>query len=119
MRFIAISLTAIALACGCRQTTPATNSAKFPPEIEEAIRDFQNGSREANDYATARKLLPLLKPGLSKREVQEILGQPNKVTTGETGHTHWDYALFYSQFIVITFDNNDNIKTITSTIANK
>jgi len=82
-------------------------------EISAAIVDFQTKSRAADDYKTARKLLPLIKVGMTPQEVRAILGEPGRLQ--EDGRS-WFYGLFYSQFIVVRFDSDEQVEKVMSSL---
>lgn len=69
--------------------------------ISAAIADFQTKPRTANNYETARKLLPLIKVGMTAQEVRAILGEPGGLLEGGRS---WVYTLFFSQYIIVRFD---------------
>ena len=116
MRRIIICMAGIILVTGCQRQSQRTDSA-HPPDIAAAIQAFQTkqGARNENDYAVPRKLLPLLKPGLSQGAVREILGEPSRVSTNDLG-IFWNYGLFYSQFIDIQFGPDGRVRAVSSTI---
>ena len=114
-----MGVVSILLVSGCHNTVSQSGSAKFPPDIAKAIQEFQTKSRAEDNYAVPRKLLPLLKAGLSKDEVREILGEPGRMAAGKQGEENWLYGLFYSQFISVTFDPEGRIKEVQSTIADR
>ena len=82
-------------------------------EISAVIADFQTKSRSAEDYKTARKLLPLIQVGMTPQEVRAILGEPGELQ--EEGRS-WFYGLFYSQFIIVRFDANGQVEKVMSSL---
>jgi len=119
MKHIFQSLAFALLITGCHSADPHGSSEEHPPEIVQAIAAFKTDARYADDYAIPRKLLPLLKTGLSKDEVEEILGEPSKKRTNDVGVAIWHYGLFYSQFIEIEFDPDRTVRNVTSTIETR
>jgi len=119
MKLVIISLVGILLVSGCHNTVPESGPAKFSPGIAKAIHEFQTKSRAEDNYAVPRKLLPLLKLGLSKDEVKEILGEPRKITTGEQGGSYWSYGLFYSMFIDVEFNREGKLVEVQSPLLSK
>jgi len=90
-------------------------SLPYPPDIVQAIQDFQGfgGSRYENDYAVPLKLLPLLTEGLSQDEVSVILGPPDEVSSGDDWIA-WNYILFYGMNLSVGFDLDKNLRSVYS-----
>ena len=122
MKWTLIALVGSLSLIGCQRSPVSSqpDSVPRPSDIATAIRDFQTkqGARFENNYAVPRKLLPLLKPGLSQGDVREILGEPSSVSTNDLGIC-WIYGLFYSQFIEIRFSPDGTVKKVTSTVESR
>lgn len=86
------------------QTTGQGNKAE--PEVEMAKEEFKK--QPYNRQRAAKKLVPLIKTGLSTQDVEEMLGSPNE--------TLWIYPLFYSSTLTVRFDSTDRVKNISSDI---
>lgn len=71
-------------------------------EITTAISEFKNNP--FNRQKSAKKLIPVIKKGMSSQEIKEILGEPNE--------TIWDYPLFYSSRLLIHFDSEGKVKKV-------
>ena len=110
----------ILILSGCHRDKTQVISDQLSPEIAQAILDFQSepGARYQDDYAIPRKLLPLLKPGLSQHEVVALLGQPDAIRMNDNT-VSWSYTLFYSMFINIRFDENGELADIQSPLLEK
>lgn len=86
-------------------TAPAVISIA---EAVEAFRAHADGFR----LEAARVVKPLVKNGMTKREVEELLGPPNSKTHEGS---NWHYDVFYSQAITVQFDHSDLVSSVRST----
>ena len=74
-------------------------------DLEREIAKASAGFK-ANQYfrsEPAKKLVPLLKIGMTTKDVETLLGKPNKKYDNDL---LWEYTLGYSQFISVGFDPN-------------
>ncbi len=85
-------------------------------ELSEVISDFQTKPRYEDDYRIARKLLLLIKEGMTRNEIRDILGEPSRL---HGGGRHWYYGLFYSQFIEVRFNEVDKVDMVSSTLLER
>ena len=53
----------------------------------------------------AQILLPLLTNGMTKIQVQQLLGEPTHKPVQESSSYLWDYTVFYSTILEIHFTN--------------
>ena len=58
----------------------------------------------------ARMLLPVIVGGMTKEQVRSILGEPDRKGALASSDTVWNYTVFYSQSITVTFENNKVVK---------
>ena len=77
-----------------RTPSPAAEIAKASAEFK-ANQNFRS--------EPAKKLVPLLKIGMTTKDVETLLGKPNKKHDNDL---LWHYTLGYSQFISVGFDPN-------------
>ncbi|MHC4083674.1 MAG: outer membrane protein assembly factor BamE domain-containing protein [Planctomycetota bacterium] len=70
-------------------------------QIAKASAEFKEN--QYFRYESAKKLVPQLKIGMTTKEVEALLGKPNKKHDNDL---RWDYTLGYSQFISVGFDSN-------------
>jgi hypothetical protein len=97
---------------GCVTSLPrATTEAALPAEVARASTAFKTGwpARLSGDYAVPRTLLPWLKNGMTKKDVERLLGSPDKASDD-----WWFYTLFYSMFIEVHFGAEGNVVQIGS-----
>ena len=71
---------------------------------EVSIRAFK--TQLQNREEAAKKLLPLLKPGMNAREVTAILGAPSGMV--------WQYTLFYSSSMSVRFTGEHKVISVVS-----
>jgi hypothetical protein len=79
------------------------------PQITRAISQFKTQPHDRRE--PAKKLLPLLKTDTSIQEVEAMLGIPNAKV--------WDYTLFYSSTLIIRFDNDGRVTTVSSDLLDE
>lgn len=79
-------------------------------EIAKASAEFKAQMFRAEP---AKKLVPLLKIGMTTREVEGLLGEPNTRRESD-GVLYWYYGLDYSLFIDVRFDSNGKVEEITA-----
>ncbi len=84
------------------------NRPELEREIAKASAEFK-----AQMFRTepAKKLVPLLKIGMTTREVEGLLGKPNKKADNDL---FWNYVLDYSLFLDVRFDSNGKVAEITA-----
>jgi len=70
-------------------------------EIAKASAEFK--ADQNFRYEPSKKLVSHLKIGMTKQDVEALLGKPNKKYDNDL---LWHYTLGYSQFISIGFDPN-------------
>lgn len=73
-------------------------------EIAKASAEFK--ANQYFRYEPAKKLVPLLKIGMTTKDVEALLGKPNKKYDNYLLWEYWEYTLDYSQFISVGFDPN-------------
>jgi len=78
-------------------------------KIQLAIEEFKNNPGFRNE--PAKILVPLLKIGMTKDDVESLLGKPDEISD-LTSCTKWYYGLFYSEYIDIQFDSDDKANKI-------
>ena len=76
-------------------------------EIAEASAEFKANQNFRSE--PAKKLVPLLKIGMTTKDVEALLGKPNKKYDNDLG---WNYILDYSLFINVQFDSNGKVQEI-------
>jgi hypothetical protein len=88
---------------------PQNKHMNISNEITKISQDFKTnyGSRKE----AAVKLVPYIKIGMTKNEVETILGKPNRINDSD-GFIYWFYSLDYSQFIGILFDSEGKVVKI-------
>jgi hypothetical protein len=95
--------------------TRSTTDSAYPltkKDLQEAIHHFQANPNDRTQ--AAQKLLPFLKPGMDKHQIEEILGKPSR---GLYSEPSWFYVLFYSQFIDVYFDEEGRVTRVISTVT--
>jgi len=76
-------------------------------QVVEASSEFKN--RPGDRQKAARIILPLLKTGLSRDDVKNLLGPPTK----EIGDGRiWCYILFYESAMDVYFDANGKLEKV-------
>lgn len=91
------------------QTYPTPLSA--PMDVTEAIQRFR-ASPHGVSMEAARIVRPLVKIGMTKHQVEELLGRPNReLMSGSV----WHYDVFWSHAITVLFDRDGEVKDIQST----
>ncbi|MDH4240381.1 MAG: hypothetical protein OEW48_12535 [Phycisphaerae bacterium] len=70
-------------------------------QIAKAIAEFK--ANQYFRYEPAKILVPQLKIGMKTKDVEALLGKPNKKHDNDL---LWHYTLGYSQFISVGFDPN-------------
>jgi len=73
------------------------------PEAQIAKASVEFKANQYFRYEPAKKLVPQLKIGMTTKDVEALLGKPNKKHDNDL---LWDYTLGYSQFISVGFDPN-------------
>lgn len=73
-------------------------------EIAKASAEFKANQNFRSE--PAKKLVPLLKIGMTTKDVEALLGKPNKKYDNDLLWEYWEYTLDYSQFISVGFDPN-------------
>jgi len=86
-------------------------SGSHPKDISEAMREFR-ANPDGLRLEAARMLRPLLKWGMTKREVEEMLGPPRRELSSESA---WHYDVFWSHAMSIVFDANGRVEHVKST----
>jgi outer membrane protein assembly factor BamE (lipoprotein component of BamABCDE complex) len=59
----------------------------------------------------ARILAPMITQGMTKDQVRDILGEPDKKGALQSLDSVGNYSVFYSQVITVTFENDRVMKT--------
>ena len=72
------------------------------PEITAVVSEFKGQPYSRQE--PAKKLIPLIKIGLPKEDVQAFLGEPAEIL--------WDYPVSMSESLVISFDINGKVKEV-------
>jgi hypothetical protein len=95
---------------------PSTNSVEIVNsktnlnlELIQAGIDFK--SKPGFRQAAAKILIPHIKRGMNTNGVITLLGNPSSITESE-GRQSWDYVIFYSQAVFITFDTNKLVDVV-------
>jgi len=83
------------------------NRPDLEREIAKASAEFKADQNFRSE--PAKKLVPQLKIGMTTREVEALLGKPNKKYDNDL---FWNYVLGYSQFIDVRFDSNGKVQEI-------
>ena len=78
--------------------------------------DFENAKakfKASPGFRTkeARILAPMITQGMTKDQVRDILGEPDKEGALQSLDSVWNYSVFYSQVITVTFENDRVMKT--------
>lgn len=79
------------------------------PQIEAASHDFKAHPRDR--VGAAKKILGEIGPGRTAPDVESLLGPPTVRI--------WDYALFYSSTLTVSFDPAMRVTKIESDIADE
>jgi len=87
-----------------RTPSPAAEIAKASAEFK-ANQNFRS--------EPAKKLVPLLKIGMTTKDVEALLGKPNKKYRNDL---RWNYILDYSLFINVQFDSNGKVEKIVACV---
>ena len=109
------------MSCACLIMTSCQKSTVAPQasglsEVHMTAVDFENAKAKfkaspGNRSKEARMLAPMITPDMTREQVREILGEPDKKGALASSETVWNYTVFYSQYISVTFDKNKVIKT--------
>lgn len=84
-------------------------SGLVPEEIAEASRDFKNNNippQNLQRSLLADKLAPYIKNGMSKKQVEELLGVASSKSVAEN---NWRYETSLSTFIRVRFDDQGDV----------
>jgi len=73
------------------------------PEAEIAKASAEFKAKQYFRYELAKKLVPHLRIGMTTKDVEALLGKPNKKHDNDL---LWHYTLGYSNFISVGFDPN-------------
>jgi hypothetical protein len=82
-------------------------------DIRTAMREFRE---KPFRVAQARKLIPLLRPGLEGAQVEGILGPPSEQIQRHEGVT-WFYVVGYSQSISVFLDKKGKVVSVDSSVS--
>jgi hypothetical protein len=98
----------------CQNHTVAPQAGGLS-EVHMTAVDFENAKAKfkaspGNRSKEASMLAPMIKSGMTKAQVRDILSEPDRPKTGSLGDT-WLYTVFYSQFISVTFEKDKVVKT--------
>ena len=77
------------------------SGADLEREVAKASAEFK--ANQYFRYEPAKILVPQLKIGMTTKDVEALLGKPNKKHDNDL---LWHYTLGYSQFISVGFDAN-------------
>ena len=109
------------MSCACLSTTSCQNHARVPQpaslsEVHMTAVEFANAKtlfKASPGFRTkeARMLAPMIKKGMTKDQVRELLGEPDKKGALASSDTRWNYTVFYSQCISVTFEEDIVVKT--------
>jgi len=82
-------------------------------ELAKASAEFKKTKPGSEGFINKRrhianKLIPHLKIGMTTKEVESLLGEPDKISS-DGSYSYWNYGLWYSQFISIWFDANGKL----------
>jgi len=93
-----------------------STGAELPAEVAQASAAFKTGwqARYPEHYAVSRTLLPWIEKGMTKKEVEGLLGSPDGKSDGR-----WDYTLFYSMFISVTFGVEGTVTEVSSPLLSE
>lgn len=99
---------------GC-QKTPASDprahaapsGEKEPRPLREVVSSFKVKADTCARLKEGEILFEHLRPGMSKYEVRELLGTPDRKGSTET---RWFYTIWYSRFIGVEFDGDKVVK---------
>jgi hypothetical protein len=83
------------------------DSAIADKQRQEATVEFKN--RKGDRQKAAQILRPLLKQGMSRQAVKELLGAPSFETDNGSG---WAYVLFYESVLAVHFDAAGNLMEV-------
>lgn len=113
LRFAVMSCACLVMT-SCQKPTVAPQASGLS-EVHMTAVDFENAKAKFKSSPgmrskEARMLAPMIEPGMTKAQVREMLGEPDKPKTGSLGNT-WLYTVFYSQFISVTFEKDKVVKT--------
>lgn len=109
--------------CGCLLTSSCQEQADPPQsnilsvtnmtavDFEKAKAKFKSTSGDRT--TEARLLAPLITQGMTKDQVHNILGEPDKKGTLASSDNVWNYTVYYSQAITVLFDKDKVLKTET------
>ncbi|MBW8017030.1 MAG: hypothetical protein FVQ82_12665 [Planctomycetes bacterium] len=87
--------------------TEVKKESKFSSEVEAAIKDFQSEKgRMGFRYKAAEILMPYLKAGMLKTEIEALLGEPDSKHSSPNVSA---YTVFYSQVIHIYYDDKGKV----------
>ncbi len=85
----------------------ADNNSYAPSEIVQLGKEFQEKKGPFHDPATAKKLAPHLKVGMSKQQIESLLGKPDEQSGN--GNEEYYYHLSLSTYIAVRFYKDDKV----------
>jgi hypothetical protein len=88
------------------EATHQMNTNGDNAEILSAFKADEMGLRR---FQVARKVVPLIRTGISQKEVEDLLGSPSgTLNNGQT----WHYVLFYSAYLDVRFTTNGTVEKV-------
>ncbi len=110
------------MSCACLTMTSCQNHTVSPQpsalsEVHMTAVDFDNAKARfkaspGNRSKEARMLAPTITAGMTKKQVRDILGEPDKKGALASSETVWNYTVFYSQYISVTFEKDRVTRTV-------
>ena len=100
----------------CRKQTLSLQTSVLSEAHITAV-EFENAKakfKASPGFRTkeARVLFPMIIPGMTKEEVRSILGEPEEKGVLASSDSIWNYSVFYSQLISVTFEKDKVVKSV-------
>jgi len=109
------------MSCACLIMTSCQKHTVAPQagglsEVHMTAVDFENAKAKfkaspGNRSKEARMLAPMITPGMTKEQGRGILGEPDMKGALASSEIVWNYTVFYSQYISVTFEKDKVTKT--------
>lgn len=103
---VVLSAAAVLAVAGQGESGRDRECSTMNAETQTAIRDFRTELQ--NRQEAAKKLLPLLTPGMNAGEVAAMLGPP--------GSMAWHYTLFYSSAMSVRLTADSKVLSVVSDV---
>ncbi|MBT7163798.1 MAG: outer membrane protein assembly factor BamE [Victivallales bacterium] len=115
------TIISVVMSCGCLMTSSCQKQTPIPQssDLSDAhmtgveLAQVKAKFKASPGFRTkeARILAPMITRGMTRNQVREILGEPDKEGALASSDDIWHYTVFYSQLIAVVFENDRVIRT--------